>query len=156
VLNFLTGATLFSALRQRLKASVRQLAVTAGLLLLAAFFFALAVLYLVHAFYVWLAPQLGTAIAALVTAGLVSFLGLIILAILSITRGRRRTAAPASPLRQSAGQFGQTLGLAAASRLFARVGRRVPPRLIVLAIGLAATVLAASLVRGRRTDRREE
>ena len=153
LLKLLAGTSLFSALKQRMKASVRRVAVTLGLLLVAAFFFALAVLYLVHAFYIWLAGEMDSAIAALITAGGVALIGLLVLAIVALTRPRRKTPAPASALGQTAGQFGQTIGLAAATRLFG-IARRMSPRMMVIGAGIAATVLAASLVRGRRDERR--
>jgi hypothetical protein len=162
LLRLLAGTSLLSGLRQRLKDSLRRLGVTLALLLLAAFFFGLAILYLVHAFYAWLAAPLGMSMAALATAGLVAVLGLLVLGIVALTRARRHRPAQPSALGPTAVQLGQTAGLAAAARLFRgggwrafrRLTRRISPRYIVLGVGVALTLLAFSLVRGR--ERRED
>lgn len=155
MLRLLAGTALFQGIRERLKAGLRRAGVTLSLLLVAAFFFALAVLYLVHAFYIWLAASMGGAVAALITAGMVGAVGLLVLGIVAAMRSRRPAQQP-NPFEQAASQLGQTLGVATATRLLSALGRkiRLSPRLIVLAIGIAATLLALSLVRGRSDEDR--
>jgi len=125
------------------KARLNRAIVTAGLVLAAACFFAVGCLYLIYAFFIWMASIIAAPYAALATAGLVILIGLLILAGLALSQPRR---APAPAAGDQARQLGQAVGMAAVTRLVLALLRKISPRMIVMGLAAAATVVLVSLV----------
>jgi hypothetical protein len=131
------------------KSRLNRAIVTVGFTLAAASFFGVGCLYLIYAFFMWLASNMSGPLAALATAGLVILIGILILAGLALSRPRR---APASAASDQARQLGQAVGMAAITRLILSLLRKISPRLIVMGVAAATVVLLVSLVWRRNRD----
>jgi hypothetical protein len=127
-------------LRRRLQAAVRRIVVTAVLGLLAAGLGALAALYFIHGFFLWLATRLPDWAAALSTGGLVLLIAIIVLLILLLV-GKRAKPAP----RPSA-----AMGTAAASHLVGSLMRGMSPRMLAFGLGVAAALMLLASERTKK------
>lgn len=131
-----------------MKNRIGRALVAAGFVLVALGFAGLGCLYLVHAFYMWLASTMAGPYAALITAGLVFALAGLIVAGVAISRPRRSSPEGGEQARA----LGQAVGMAAASRVVFSLLRKISPRLIVMAVAAAVAIFLVSLIWRRDRD----
>jgi hypothetical protein len=140
----LVASALFAGdLRRRLRDAVRRLVVTLALLIAAAVLLFLALLYFIHAFFIWLDTLLPAWAAALATGGLVLLIAVVILVIVQLM-GRRRPA--------SAGQPVAALKAVAASHELGKLAGRLSPRTIAFGLGILAAAMMLFVDRPARRD----
>ncbi len=108
--------------------------------MLAAGLLALAALYFIHGFFLWMTQILPGWAAALATGGLVLLVALAtVMALLLV--GRRRSPAPGP---------GAAIGVATASHLAGGLLRGLSPRMVAFGLGIVAALVLLLAERDRR------